>query len=216
MRQQLPSGTQVDVARAARAERGVVISPDVRGLRPLFADMACRLANEHGWAAAVVDPFPDAESLDRDERLELLARRPDIRAMDDLCAAADLLDVPRVGVLGFCLGGIYALKAATLPRFDRVVAFYGMIRLSAIWRRAWQADAIDLLRTSGRSSVVLSIVAGQDPLTPAADVDELEALGAVIVRYPDAHHAFAHDPALSAHRPDDAADAWHRACAWLA
>jgi hypothetical protein len=48
------------------------------------------------------------------------------------------------------------------------------------------------------------------------DVDELEALGAAVVRCPDAHHALPTTPPLPAHRPDDSADAWPRACDWLA
>ena len=44
----------------------------------------------------------------------------------------------------------------------------------------------------------------------------LEALENVtVVRYPDAEHGFVHDPDRPAHRPDDAADAWRRAVAFL-
>ena len=38
-------------------------------------------------------------------------------------------DVSEVSVLGFCMGGMYALKAAATDRFDRAVSFYGMVRV---------------------------------------------------------------------------------------
>ena len=51
----------------------------------------------------------------------------------DLEAAADYLvvhdDVREVSVVGFCMGGMQALKAAASGRFDKAVAFYGMVRV---------------------------------------------------------------------------------------
>src|SRR4051794_41003178 len=35
---------------------GIVVHPDIMGVRPLFEDMARRLAS-HGFAVAVVEPF---------------------------------------------------------------------------------------------------------------------------------------------------------------
>ena len=65
----------------------------------------------------------------------------------DLVAAADALDVEPVGVLGFCMGGMFALKAAGAGRFDRAVAFYGMIRMPEHWRSdADTATPLDALR----------------------------------------------------------------------
>ena len=62
----------------------------------------------------------------------------------------------------------------------------------------------------------MAIVGTVDAWTPPDDVDELEALGAKVVRYEGADHGFVHDPERPAHRPDDAADAWSRALAFLA
>ena len=49
-----------------------------------------------------------------------------------------------------------------------------------------------------------------------AAVAAVEALGVEVVRYEGADHGFVHDPSRPAHRPDDAADAWSRALAFLA
>ena len=59
---------------------GVVLFPDIMGLRPLFDDMCARLAAEHGWVVCAPEPFPGREDLDIPSRMALhgpvLRRRP--------------------------------------------------------------------------------------------------------------------------------------------
>ena len=64
-------------------------------------------------------------------------------------------------------------------------------------------------------ALTLAIIGERDHYTPPDDVDALEATGVTIVSYPEAEHGFAHAPERPAHRPDDAADAFARARAWL-
>ena len=140
----------------------------------------------------------------------------------DLEAAADYLvvhdDVREVAVLGFCMGGMQALKAAATGRFDRAVAFYGMIRVPEDWRRPEARASRSTPRpTSARRS---RSSAADDPYTPAADIEALRAAWAdrpdcEIVVYPEADHGFVHAPERPAHRADDAADAWRRVLAFL-
>ena len=40
--------------------RGLVLSPDIAGLRPLFDDLCAQLSEEHGWA--VIAPEPSTPS----------------------------------------------------------------------------------------------------------------------------------------------------------
>jgi carboxymethylenebutenolidase len=221
MRITLPSSTPAELAIPdGRARRGVVVSPDIMGLRPLFDGLCERLAGEQGWAVCAPEPWPGRGSLTLDERQAAVVGLVDRQQVGDLVAAADLLAeraaVSSVAVLGFCMGGMYALKAATTARFDRVVSFYGMIRLPEHWRGAGQAEPIDLLAGLAAPMPVMAIVGGHDSYTPAADVDDLERLGATVVRYPEADHGFVHDPDRPAHRADDAADAWRRVVAFLA
>jgi dienelactone hydrolase len=64
---------------------------------------------------------------------------------------------------------------------------------------------------------VLSIMGGLDKWTPEADIEFLRGLPDVeIALYPEADHAFAHDPARATYREADAEDAWARAIAFLA
>jgi carboxymethylenebutenolidase len=218
MREQLPSGTPVEISRPDDGEprRGLVLIPDIGGLRPLFDDLVARLANENGWAVAAVEPFPGREHMTLDERMNAMASLDDDRQLADIVAAADVLGVEPVGVLGFCMGGMYTLKAASTGRFDRAVPFYGMIRVPDGWRGPTQRDALEMLRESpGTAERVLAIIGTADPYTPADDVSALEDLGATVVRYEGAEHGFVHDASRPAHRPDEAADAWRRAAEWL-
>lgn len=218
MRITLPSGTEAELARPVGPtppSRGLVLAPDIMGLRPLFDGHCRRLAEEQGWVVCAPEPFAGRESLALEERLGAVGELVDAEVVGDLVAAADACAVEPVGVLGFCMGGMYTLKAAGTGRFDRAVAFYGMIRIPEQWRGAGQGEPLDALARP-EACPVLAVVGTDDPWTPAADIDALAATGAVVVRYQGADHGFVHDPDRPAHRPDDAAEAWARAVTFLA
>jgi carboxymethylenebutenolidase len=216
MRETLASGTPVEIVRPRGApRRGLVVIPDILGLRPLFDDMVARLAAENEWAVAAIEPWPGRESLALEERLERVGTIADSRLLGDVLAAADRLAAAPVAVLGFCMGGMYTLKAAGSGRFDRAVAFYGMIRVPERWHGPEQGEPLAALARPGAARV-LAIIGERDVWTPAADVAALEATGATVVRYPEAEHGFVHDPARPAHRAADAADAWTRVRRFLA
>ena len=142
------------------------------------------------------------------------ARIDDDAHLRDLEEAAQVVGAARVGLLGFCLGGMYCHKASRSSVFDRIVSFYGMIRVPEGWRSPTQGEPLDYL-AAGHADRVLAIIGERDHYTPPADVDALEATGVTVVRYAGAEHGFAHDASRPAHRPVDAADAFARAEAWL-
>lgn len=210
----LPSGTPVHVATPPDARRGVVIIPDIGSLRPLFADLCDRLAAEHGWAVACFDSWAGRTETTLEEKMAAAGSLDDARIQADAAAAADLLGVEPVAVMGFCQGGMLALKAAASGRFDRAVSFYGMVRLPEHWSTATMAEPLDVL-ADGDPAPILMIVGTEDPWVPAADAAALEATGAEVVVYEGAEHGFVHDADRPAHRADDAADAWRRVAAFL-
>ncbi len=220
MRIQLPSTTPAEVALSpGLPARGLVIAPDIFGLRPLFDGMCQRLAEGQGWAVCAVEPFPGRQTLTIEERQAMAKDLDDEAQLGDLVAAADhLLELGAqpVGVLGFCMGGMYTLKAAGTGRFDRAVAFYGMIRVPEAWHGPGQGEPLEALARP-EAAPVLAIIGEEDPYTPPGDVEALEAIGSgvEVVRYAQAAHGFVHDPARPAHRPADAADAWERAINFL-
>jgi carboxymethylenebutenolidase len=203
---------------------GLVLHPDVGGLRPLYEDMARRLAT-HGLAVCVIEPFagqPEAVRSSVEARLAHVKDLDDSQQMDMLEAAANLLvvddDVTRVSVLGFCMGGHYALKAATLDRFDAAVAFYGMIRTPEAWNGP--GHRIEPLSVAAEMAPTLAYFGSNDPWTPAADIEALRAAWSgrtdcEIVVVEGADHGFVHDPDRDVHRADDAAQGWERTLRWV-
>jgi carboxymethylenebutenolidase len=217
MRITLPSGTPAELARPdGDPARGLVVFPDIGGLRPLFDDLVEQLATENRWTVCAVELWPGRDDLPTvPERLAAGGSLDDARVLGDAAAAADATEADPVGVLGFCMGGMYALKAAGTGRFDRAVSFYGMARVPEMWRSPTQGEPFDALARAG-ACPTLEIAGTVDQWVPEADLAALEAAGVEVVRYEGADHGFVHDPERPTHRPDDAADAWRRALAHLA
>lgn len=218
MRVTLPSGTEAEIARPDGSPRiGLVVTPDIWGLRPLFDDLVAGWARDWGMAVIAVDQYagsrPD-DSADVDTRFSAVAALDDDRHLSDLVAAADVLGTPTTVLMGFCMGGMYCFKSARSDRFAKIASFYGMITLPDAWKGPGHAEPLTCLR-AGHADRVLAILGGKDNWTPPADVDALRATGASIAFYPDADHAFAHNPENPAHRADDAADAFRRARTWF-
>ncbi len=222
-------GATVPIIHAAPTDAsptaGVVLHPDLFGVRPLFDDLCRRLAT-HGFAVACPEPFARASAAeqaaeDPGVRMGLIPTLDDPVQLGDLQIAADLLGerdgVTTIHVSGFCMGGMQTLKAAASGRFARAVAFYGMVRLP----ESWQGGSVDdALATAGEVCPTLAIFGGIDAFTPTADVEALRTAwvdrpDCEIVVYPEADHAFVHAPDRPVHRADDAADAWTRTLTWL-
>lgn len=217
MRITLANGVPAELTAPASIDEstlGVVLFPDIMGLRPLFDDMCERLATEHGWVVCAPEPFPGREHLSVDERLAVMADldEADLRATAVL--AADATGCARVVATGFCMGGMLAFKAAASGRFDRAAGFYGMIRLPDGWSGGTLAQPIDALSSPDRCPT-MAVIGTADHFTPPADVAEAEALGVLVVSYEGAEHGFVHDPSRPAHRAADAADAWRNVVAFL-
>ena len=216
MRTELSSGTAAEIVHppSGPSERGLVVIPDVMGMRPLFDQLVARLAAENTWSVAAFELYPGLEHLEVADRLAAASELDDDRVLGDASAAAELTGGATVGVLGFCMGGMYTLKVVGTGRFDRHCSFYGMIRVPEAWQGPGQGEPLDAL-IAGEASSVLAIVGCDDAWTPPDEVSALEATGATVVRYEGADHGFVHDSSRPAHRADDAADAWSRALVWL-
>lgn len=216
MRIVLPSGTPAEIDLSVEnPSMGLVIIPDIFGLRPLFEEMVARLAKEWNMAVIAFEPFPGrAFSDDVAERFAAMSQLEDDVVLRDATQAADALGVARVGLIGYCMGGMYCHKAAQHERFARIASFYGMIHVPSDWSGPKQADPIACLK-AGYADRVLAIIGSQDPYTPSSQVNELREVGVTVVEYEEANHGFAHDRARPAHRVKDAADAFSRTHHWL-
>ena len=225
-------GTPVDAIHATPeggASTGVVLHPDILGVRSLFDDICRRLAT-HGYAVCAPEPFAHAPDDVRGAgehpaaagvRMQYVPQLDDATQLDDLSRAGELLretdGVERLCVLGFCMGGMQTLKAAATGDYARAVAFYGMIRLPPDWRSPTMREALD---TAADVCPTLAIFGDNDSFTPAADIASLREAwrgrsDCEIVVYPGAEHGFVHAPERPSHRAEDAADAWRRALEFL-
>jgi carboxymethylenebutenolidase len=119
---------------------GVLIWPDIFGLRPAFRQMGKRLA-ESGYAVLVINPFyrtkkaptaPEkpnfADPATRASLMQLAGTLSPATALTDATAFVSWLDTQpavdtkrKIGTAGYCLGGPFTMRtAATFP--DRVGA----------------------------------------------------------------------------------------------
>src|SRR5260370_26712752 len=146
-------GTPIDAIHArptTQPDAGVVLHPDLLGVRDLFEDLCRRLAT-HGFAVVCAEPFARfprdvREASDASVRMSHMKEMDDDVQLGDLAAAAAFLTtgdgVDRVSIIGFCMGGMYTLKPAATGQSARAVPFYGRIRAPDAWRGPVQRDAL--------------------------------------------------------------------------
>ena len=195
----LPSGTPAYLSRPDSADRGLVVIPDIIGLRPLFTDLCDSLSERTGWAVTSFEPFPgqdlpgpsDPEFFEA--RSEAMFQLVDSQLLGDAAAAAD---------------------ASNHRRFSKVVSFYGMVHVPPAWAGPGQADPLVAIQ-SAQAGRAMAVVGSEDGYTPPGDVQELIDAGVRVELYEGADHGFVHDPSRPAHRADDAADAWNKALEFL-
>ena len=110
---------------------GVIVIQEWWGLTTHMAHMADRLAAE-GFVALAPDLYGGATTHDEEEAIQLLLELPVDRAARDLRGAVDYLlsrdEVvgETIGVVGFCMGGSFALQLAVQEgdKIAAAVAFY--------------------------------------------------------------------------------------------
>jgi carboxymethylenebutenolidase len=173
----------------------------------LFEEHCARISKE--WKVSVCAPelFPGGDKWGLEQRMKKAKTLKDEDKIADILAAAQRTGCDNVHVIGFCMGGMYTLKAAAEDRFTKAVSFYGMIRVPKQWKSKGNGEPLEILAERGASHV-MAIVGTEDTYVPVEDAKELEALGATVHVYKGAEHGFVHDPDRPAHRPKDAADAW--------
>ncbi len=228
----VPSGTfpmPVYEARPAKAGKYpvVLVIPEVFGMHEHIKDVTRRFAHA-GFLSLTFEPYareggvltlPDIAAVRK-----VVDPVPDARVMGDLDALTAYAKThpaaraDRIGVTGFCRGGMYTLLFAAHNRdVMAAVAWYGQIK----------PDVTPGVRTFGPLDVaadikapVLGLYGAEDLGIPVADVKEMEArLKAAgktceFVVYPKAPHAFFADYRPS-YREEAAKDGWRRCLAWF-
>lgn len=165
---------------------------------------------QQGYVALAVDLYRGKVGHDQSEAHELMRGLPEDRALADLKAGFDYLasrddvDPNRIGVIGWCMGGGYALALTTNePRLAASVINYG--------RLVTDPDTITKIKTQ-----ILGNFGEADRGIPPEDVKkfggELTKYGklADIKIYPGAGHAFMNPNNKEGYNAEAAQDAWKR------
>lgn len=169
-----------------------------------------------GYVALAIDLYRGAAANNAEEAHELMRGLPEDRALRDLHAAfehlskRDDVDPTKIGAIGWCMGGGYALALAVdEPRLRAVVINYGRL-------------VTDDKKLDGIKASVLGNFASIDKGIPVADV---EAFGAALKAkgkdvdlkvYDGAGHAFMNPNNKTGYREDASKDAWSRIDAFFA
>jgi carboxymethylenebutenolidase len=189
---------------------GVVVIQEWWGLVPHITDVADRFAAE-GFTALAPDLYHGETSTEPDGAGKLMMALNLEQAAKDLSGAVDTLvertGRPKVGVVGYCMGGGLALVLAC-HRPDAVAAvapYYGVI--------PWPTAQPDW---SALDAKVVGEYAENDDFAGPDAVRELEgqlrALGkdATLHIHEGCDHAFFNDTRPEVYRPDHAAEAFAR------
>ena len=193
------------------------------GLNDHIKDVARRLARE-GYVALAPDLYSrqgNKVTSDPDEAGGLMGNLDDDVALKDLRAAVAFVknhpqvNGAKIGVIGFCMGGTYALLSAeNLPDIKASVPFYGQI----VYDRP--GGPIDQISQVG--CPLMYIYGDADGWITNDHVDRLEAAltrhgkSGQVIRYKGAPHAFFNDTRPDSYRPNDARDAWERTLRFFA
>lgn len=194
---------------------GVIVIQEWWGLVPHIRSVVDRFAAA-GFVALAPDLYGGRSSTEPDEAGKLMMALNIDQAATDMSGAVDLLvertGRPRVGVVGYCMGGGLALVLAC-HRPDAVAAvapYYGVI--------PWPTAAPDWSALA--AAVVGEYAEHDDFASPAATralEAELRALGkdATFHIHPGTHHAFFNDDRPEVYDAGASATAFERTVALM-
>jgi carboxymethylenebutenolidase len=193
----------------------IIVIHEYWGLNDWVKDQASKLADQ-GYVALAIDLYRGKVATTPDRAHEIMRGVPEDRAKRDLHAAFQFLHSQpnvkkdRIGSIGWCMGGGYALDVALQePTLAADVINYGHL--------ATDPEALKKI-----NAPILGLFGGQDQGITPDDVHKFEAtmkqMGKKIdVKiYDDAGHAFENPNNKSGYRADDTTDAWKRTVNFLA
>ena len=225
------AGFRLPVYEARPAGAGkypvVIVIPEIWGMHEYIKDVVRRFARR-GFLAITFEPYARTGGVlhieDREALLKVVNAVPDAQVMADLDAIVAYAKkrpharADRIGVTGFCRGGLYTLLfAAHSADVKAAVPWYGEIKptKTAGIRTDGPLDVASRIKAP-----VLGLYGEADQGIPAADVREMEAAlkaagkTAEFVLYADAPHAF-HADYRPSYRENPAKDAWARCLAFF-
>ena len=187
----------------------IVVIHEWWGLNDWVKDEASKFADQ-GYVTLAIDLYRGKVATTPEEAHEIMRGVPEDRANRDLLTATAYLrslknvKPNKIGVVGWCMGGGYALDLAISdPKLAAAAINYGHL--------ATEPDTLKKI-----NAPILGSFGGQDRgITPESVnkfADQMKQLGknVEVKIYPDAGHAFENPNNKGGYRADDAADAWRR------
>lgn len=188
---------------------GLVLIHEVFGYNSGIEAIAEVLSRD-GVSAAAIDLYRGKTAKTIEEGYALRGAVSREQLLDGIANGMELLKSDahskKVGAMGFCMGGGFALQAACDLGLDFTVDYYGMI-----------PNEEDTAKLKG--PVLLILGSEDDRITPWAFQKFLPAAMKHKKRveahlYPNARHAF-HRPGGDAYNPEAAEDAWDKTIRFL-
>jgi carboxymethylenebutenolidase len=194
----------------------VIVIQEWWGLDDWIKDQARALAKE-GYVALAPDLYRGKVTKSQEEAHQLMMGLPQERGLSDLKGAYALLtartDVKkdRIGAIGWCMGGMYALKLATEePALKAVVPYYGLPPSDPAAIARIKAPVLGNYGAEDKGPSPEAVKAFEDAMKKAGKTVDIKF-------YPGAGHAFANpNNPWKGYRPEAASDAWARTTAWFA
>jgi carboxymethylenebutenolidase len=193
---------------------GLIVIHEWYGLNDWVKEQASKLADQ-GYAALAIDLYRGKVATTPDEAHQIMRGVPEDRAKRDLHAAFEFLasqsnvKKDRIGSIGWCMGGGYALDVALQePTLAATIINYGHL--------ATDPEALKKINAS-----ILGLFGAQDKGITPDDVQKFEQtmkqLGKKIEvkEYDEAGHAFENPNNKQGYREADAQDAWKRTVDFL-
>jgi carboxymethylenebutenolidase len=233
-----PQGTIDAYAAYPRAKNvvtpGVVVCQHVWGVDAQLRDVVRRLAKA-GYVAIAPELYsglgtPSGDgATDYKPFSQAAAKLVDAQVDGDIQSGAywirarvgqgPLQRPPKVGVMGFCMGGGIALRAAVDDKkvFDAAVMFYGKVRWAATNPDDGPITDMALAYTDELKVPLMGQFGGRDTSIKPEDVRAMQARLTVpndIKIYDDAGHAF-FDDTRDKYVASAASDAWTRTLSWF-
>jgi len=184
---------------------GVILVQEYWGINEHIRDLAGRFANE-GYLCVAPDLYRGRVAADKEEASALMQALRVEDGMETIHkaidAATEAYQVDRFAIVGFCMGGTFALRAACeIPELKAAAPFYGDIP---------EEEVLSKLKVPA-----LFIAGERDAWINPAKVNGLKktakkySLPVEVVSY-DADHAFFNDTRPGVYNAEAAADAWSR------
>jgi carboxymethylenebutenolidase len=193
----------------------IIVIHEWWGMTDWVRDDTDRFA-KNGYVALAVDLYRGHNTSSPDEAHELMRGLPEDRAIGDMetafqwLAARPDVDPAHIGVVGWCMGGGYALALAVVePKVRAVAVNYGKL-------------VTDPGKVAQVKAAFLGNFAGQDRGIPPADVRAFEAVlkktdtDVDIKIYDPVGHAFMNPANTKGYDEASAKDAWSRIDAFFA